>query len=206
MRILFVCTDETVTAAATKILAESGVELTIAENLEAADLRHVDAVLLWHQELRRMSRTRRSQFLHLPTRIPVIVAMRIENAAAMAEDTSFADGIVFVDANLGRLVEIVRLTQAGYMLLPKDLTPDRLDNSAQIVEEADLGGLDLEVLAALGEGMTDRQISQRMHVSEPTAKRLVHRLMRRLSVENRTRAAVYTRVLARIREALRNRG
>jgi DNA-binding NarL/FixJ family response regulator len=206
MRILFVCTDETVTAAVGNLLAESEVDVVAAETLDAADLHQVDAVLLWHQDLRRLSRMRRSQFLHLPTRIPVIVAMKMENAGAIAEDTSFADGIVFVDANLNRLVEIVRLTRAGYMLLPKDLTPDRLDSSAQLIEHAELGGVDLEVLAALGEGMTDRQISERMHVSEPTAKRLVHRLMRRLSVENRTRAAVYTRVLTRIRDALRNKG
>jgi DNA-binding NarL/FixJ family response regulator len=205
MRVLFVCADKSVAAGATDVLRESDVEMTVVDSLDGADLRHIDAVLLWHEEFRKMSRLRRLQFVHLPARVPVIVAMKIEHAMAIGEDTAFADGIVFVDANLSRLVEIVRLTQAGYMLLPKDLTPDRLESSGEVMHDAELGQLDLEVLAALGEGMTDRQISQRMHVSEPTAKRLVHRLMRRLSVENRTRAAVYTRVLARIREALRKR-
>lgn len=205
MRVLFVCADKAVAAAATETLLQVGVELTVVESLETAHLREIDAVLLWHQAVRKMSRARRLQLPHLPIRVPVIVAMRIEDALTMPDDTLFADGIVFVDANLSRLVEIVHLTRAGYMLLPKDLTLDRLERSARVVQEAELGGLDLEVLAALGEGMTDREISQRMHVSEPTAKRLVHRVMRRLSVENRTRAAVYTRLLTHIREALRNK-
>ncbi|SRR5258708_5569834 len=205
MRVLFVCADKAVAAAATETLFEVGVEVTVVETLETANVRDIDAVLLWHQALRKMVRARRLQLLHLPSRVPIIVAMRIEDALTMPDDTLFADGIVFVDANLSRLVEIVHLTRAGYMLVPKDLTPDRLESSARVAQQTEIGGLDLEVLAALGEGMTDREISRRMHVSESTAKRLVHRLMRRLSVENRTRAAVYTRLLTHIREALRNK-
>lgn len=123
----------------------------------------------------------------------------------MAESALVGDGVVFVDANLGRLPDIVQLTRAGYMLLPKDLTLERLKALAEKRRDTGLDDLDLAVLAGLGEGLTDRQISQRLQVNEPTAKRLVHRLMKKLSVENRTRAATYTRLLAQLRDSLRDR-
>jgi len=206
MRVLFICRDKEVIAAVNQILAEAGVEAVAVDPAAATQqLPGTDAVLLWHEESRKMARSRRLDLLRLYSRVPVVVALRLEDAPVMAESALVGDGVVFVDANLGRLPEIVQLTRAGYMLLPKDLTLERLKALAEKRRDTGLDDLDLAVLAGLGEGLTDRQISQRLHVNEPTAKRLVHRLMKKLSVENRTRAATYTRLLAQLRDSLRDR-
>src|SRR5258708_19392470 len=157
MRVLFVAADRAVAAAATATLCEGGVEGKVVETLETANVRDIDAVLLWHQALPKMVRARRLQLLHLPSRVPIIVAMRIEDALTMPDDTLFADGIVFVDANLSRLVEIVHLTRAGYMLGPKDLTPDRLESSARVAQQTDIGGLSPGVPSRLGQLTADPQ-------------------------------------------------
>lgn len=206
MRVLFVCADKAIASSAIQILRDAGVEAIAVGTSEVPEqLRDVDAVLFWHQDWRRMSRTRRLKLLRLSSRVPVIDVMKIEDVLTMTESALFADGIVFLDANLDRLVEIVHLTKAGYILLPRDLTAERLRSSAETNPVADLSELDLEVLAGLAEGLSDREIAGRLHVSEPTAKRFVHRLMRKLCVENRTRAAVYVRLFARLREALEHK-
>lgn len=206
MRVLFICGDKEITAAVSQTLAEAGVEAVAVDVLAATErLPGADAVLLWHEDSRKMARSRRLDLLRLYSRVPVVVALRLEDAPTITESALVGDGVVFVDANLGRLPEIVQLTQAGYMLLPRDLTLERLKALAEKRRETGLDDLDLAVLAGLGEGLTDRQISQRLNVNEPTAKRLVHRLMRKLSVENRTRAATYTRLLSQLRDSLRDR-
>ncbi len=206
MRVLFICGDKEITAAVSRTLAEVSVEVAAADGVAAAErLPGTDAVLVWCEESRKMARSRRLDLLRLYSRVPVVVAMRLEDAPMMAESALVGDGVVFVDANLGRLPEIVQLTRAGYMLLPRDLTLQRLKALAEKRRDTGLDDLDRAVLAGLGEGLTDRQISQRLHVNEPTAKRLVHRLMRKLAVENRTRAAIFTRLLLQLQDSLRDR-
>jgi DNA-binding NarL/FixJ family response regulator len=164
MRILFICGDQQVTALVTRTVAEAGVEVTAISASEAIELHEADAVLLWHEETRKVTRSRRLELLGLRPRVPVVVAMRLEDVPTMAESALLGAGIVFVDANLSRLVEIVHLTRAGYMLLPKDFTIDRLRSLAERRQDTSLDDLDLAVLAALGEGLTYRQISERLHV------------------------------------------
>lgn len=202
MRVLFVCADKGVAAAASQILHDAGVDVQAIDSAEVPEARDVDAILLWHQDLARMSRLKRLDLLRLSSRTPLIDVMKIDDVTTMTEGALLADGIVFVDANLRRLVEVVNLTRAGYMLVPKDLTLDRLRSAAGGASGPQLNELEVEILGSLAEGLSDREIAARMQVSEPTAKRFVHRLMRKLHVENRTRAAVYLRLLARLHESL----
>src|SRR5690242_16262087 len=104
MRVLFICSDQQIIAAVTQTLAEAGVEV-VAVDVEAATKRlpGADAVLAWHEESRKMARARRVDLLRLYSRVPVVVAMRLEDAPNMAESAFVGDGVVFVDANLGLL-------------------------------------------------------------------------------------------------------
>lgn len=48
-----------------------------------------------------------------------------------------------------------------------------------------------KLLALLGEGLTNRQIAERMFLAEKTVKNYVSRLLAKLGMERRTQAAVY---------------
>jgi DNA-binding NarL/FixJ family response regulator len=48
----------------------------------------------------------------------------------------------------------------------------------------------LQVLGQLAEGLTNREIARRLRLSEPTVKKLVHEVIARLGLANRTQAAV----------------
>lgn len=54
-----------------------------------------------------------------------------------------------------------------------------------------------DVLALLAEGLSNREISQALHIAEPTTKIHVSALMRVLNVRNRTEAAILARNLIR---------
>lgn len=55
---------------------------------------------------------------------------------------------------------------------------------------AGLTGQDRTLLTLLGEGLTNRQIGERMFLAEKTVKNHVPRLLHKLGVERRTQAAI----------------
>lgn len=66
----------------------------------------------------------------------------------------------------------------------------RSDASSERGTIARLTNQERTLLALLGEGLTNRQISERMFLAEKTVKNYVSRLLTKLGVERRTQAAV----------------
>ncbi|MDH6589658.1 two-component system response regulator DevR [Streptomyces sp. SAI-133] len=95
------------------------------------------------------------------------------------------------------LVSAVRTVAAGQSLLDASATTRlmaRLRDGQQKEEEPDtLPGLterEREILALIGEGLTNRQIGQRLYLAEKTVKNHISRLLAKLGVERRIQAAV----------------
>ncbi|MEU0538208.1 response regulator transcription factor, partial [Amycolatopsis tolypomycina] len=55
---------------------------------------------------------------------------------------------------------------------------------------SDLSDQERKLLELIGEGLTNRQISERMFLAEKTVKNYVSRLLTKLGLERRTQAAV----------------
>ena len=74
---------------------------------------------------------------------------------------------------------------------------DRVRNGPQVAPElADLTEQELKLLGHIAEGLTNRQISERMFLAEKTVKNYVSALLHKLGLERRTQAAVLaTRLL-----------
>jgi DNA-binding NarL/FixJ family response regulator len=96
------------------------------------------------------------------------------------------------------LVSAVRTVASGQSLLDPATTA-RLMNSlrgertAAAPEQAALAALsprEREILGLVGEGLTNRQIGNRLYLSEKTVKNNVSRLLAKLGVERRVQAAV----------------
>jgi len=108
------------------------------------------------------------------------------------------------------LVSAVRTVAAGQSLLDPRATTKlmaRLRSDQQKEEEPDaLPGLtsrEREILALIGEGLTNRQIGQRLYLSEKTVKNHISRLPAKLGVERRIQAAV---IATRAQDRLRREG
>ncbi|MEW2555059.1 response regulator transcription factor [Streptomyces zhihengii] len=95
------------------------------------------------------------------------------------------------------LVAAVRTVAAGRSMLDPATTERLLralrDPAPAPVADGRLAGLterEKDVLALIGDGLTNREIGERLHLSEKTVKNHISRLLAKLGVERRVQAAV----------------
>ncbi|MFD5373025.1 response regulator [Streptomyces griseoincarnatus] len=108
-----------------------------------------------------------------------------------------AAGYVLKQIQGSDLVSAVRTVARGQSLLDASATARlmaRLRGGQQQAEEPEvLPGLtdrEREILDLIGEGLTNRQIGQRLYLAEKTVKNHISRLLAKLGVERRVQAAV----------------
>ena len=122
--------------------------------------------------------------------------------------TSFADDEALFDAIMAGaagyllkqikgndLVDAVRRVAAGQSLLDPNVTarvlerlrngPDEDERLARLTEQ------ERKILDLIAEGLTNRQIGERMFLAEKTVKNYVSNLLAKLGMERRTEAAVF---------------
>jgi len=93
------------------------------------------------------------------------------------------------------LLDAVRRIAQGQSLLDPAVTTrvlDRLRTRPETDERlARLTGQERRILDLIAEGLTNRQIAERVHLAEKTVKNYVSNLLAKLGMERRTQAAVY---------------
>jgi DNA-binding NarL/FixJ family response regulator len=113
-----------------------------------------------------------------------------------------AAGYVLKEVRSSDLVSAVRRVAAGQSLIDPALTErvlDRVRNPVTTAPElAELTEQELKLLEFIAEGLTNRQIGERMFLAEKTVKNYVSSVLSKLGVERRTQAAVLaSKLLAR---------
>ena len=92
------------------------------------------------------------------------------------------------------LITAVRTVAAGGSLLDPTATAAMLDRMRRAAEPvgplAKLSEKERAVLLLIGEGLTNRQIGERMFLAEKTVKNYVSHLLAKLGLERRTQAAI----------------
>ena len=93
------------------------------------------------------------------------------------------------------IVDAIRRVAAGQSLLDAAVTKRVLDRLRHPPEEderlASLTEQERRILELIAEGLTNRQIAERVHLAEKTVKNYVSNLLAKLGMERRTQAAVY---------------
>ncbi|MFF4546783.1 response regulator [Streptomyces sp. NPDC001435] len=120
-----------------------------------------------------------------------------------------ASGYVLKQIQGSDLVSAVRTVAAGQSLLDASATSRlmaRLRGAQEREQEPDafpgLTDREREILALIGEGLTNRQIGQRLYLAEKTVKNHISRLLAKLGVERRIQAAVIaTQAQDRLKQA-----
>ena len=106
-----------------------------------------------------------------------------------------AAGYVLKQVRGSDLVENVRRVAAGQSLLDPAVTTRVLERLRQGPPQdkalAPLTDQELKILELIGEGLTNRQIGERMFLAEKTVKNYVSSLLSKLGLERRTQAAVF---------------
>jgi DNA-binding NarL/FixJ family response regulator len=135
----------------------------------------------------------------LRDRVPGLQALML---TSFADDEALFDavmagasGYVLKEIRSGDLVHAIREVAAGRSLLDAATTARVLDRvrRGQPRDEriATLTEQERTVLDLIGQGLTNREIGERMHLSEKTVKNYVTSLLAKLGVQRRTQAAIY---------------
>lgn len=137
----------------------------------------------------------------LRSRMPELVCLMLtsfdDEEALLDSIMAGASGYVLKQIQGSDLVSAVRTVAGGQSLLDVSATTKlmaRLRGDRREEEQPDgLHGLterEREILALIGEGLTNRQIGQRLYLAEKTVKNHISRLLAKLGVERRIQAAV----------------
>ncbi|MCX4092443.1 response regulator [Nocardia sp. alder85J] len=125
----------------------------------------------------------------------LILTSFTDEQAMMDAILAGASGYVVKDIKGMELAAAVKAVGSGRSLLDNRAAAalmDRLRRSTQ--PDGPLAGLtdqERKLLDLLGDGLTNRQIAERMFLAEKTVKNYVSRLLAKLGMERRTQAAVY---------------
>ena len=106
-----------------------------------------------------------------------------------------AAGYLLKQIKSGDIADAVRRVSEGQSLLDPAVTARVLDRLRQGPEEDEalsrLTDQERAILELIAEGLTNRQIAERIHLAEKTIKNYVSNVLSKLGMERRTQAAVY---------------
>jgi DNA-binding NarL/FixJ family response regulator len=98
-----------------------------------------------------------------------------------------ANGYLLKDASHAELVEAIRATAAGSSWLAPSVAT-RLMRQVRAPGSDALSERELEVLARVAKGMSNKEIAAQMHISQATVKTHLIHIFRKLDVNDRTAA------------------
>ncbi|MFF1723285.1 response regulator [Streptomyces sviceus] len=109
-----------------------------------------------------------------------------------------ASGYVLKQIRGSDLVSAVRTVASGQSMLDpattgrlmRSLRADPAETPAMAPELASLSPRERDILALIGDGLTNREIGKKLYLSEKTVKNHISRLLAKLGVQRRVQAAV----------------
>jgi DNA-binding NarL/FixJ family response regulator len=122
-----------------------------------------------------------------------------DDEAVYAAIMAGAAGYVLKQVRGSDLIDGIRRVAGGESLLDPSVTTrllDRLRNQGADDELSALSEQERKILDLIAEGLTNRQIGERMFLAEKTVKNYVSNLLSKLGMSRRTEAAVYAARLA----------
>ncbi|MBD2120406.1 MULTISPECIES: response regulator transcription factor [Trichocoleus] len=97
-----------------------------------------------------------------------------------------AKGYLLKDSEPEELLTAIRTVIRGQQYIPLNVAA----KLAQRMTAPELSDRELEVLQLVGQGMSNQEISTALNISESTVKTHINRILSKLDVKDRTRAAI----------------
>lgn len=117
----------------------------------------------------------------------LVLTSATEPSTAAAAVRAGAAGVVYKDIDPAALVRAIRSVHDGNVLL----APEAIGSLIRGSRADTLTAREREVLAAIADGKSNREIARLLRVSEKTVKAHVSAVLAKLGVQDRTQAAVY---------------
>ncbi len=131
----------------------------------------------------------------LPSTYCLILTSYDDEDAVLASVLAGASGYVLKEVRTAALVDAIRQVAHGRSLIDPGVIARVMERvRAENRPDPRLEGLtqrEREVLDHMADGLTNRQIGERLHLSDKTVKNYVSSLLGKLGLERRSQAAVY---------------
>ena len=114
---------------------------------------------------------------------------------------SGAAGFIMKDASFADFLHTIRAVASGAQVLPPALTQSLFTQivrnevskgRARVVDAVRLTNRERQVIALLGEGLSNKEIAARMHIAVHTVKSHVHNVLEKLALHSRLEVAAFT--------------
>lgn len=112
-----------------------------------------------------------------------------------------ANGFILKDASLNDLLITIRTVSEGATVLPPMLVDSLFsqivdhairEGKSKLSEAVRMTARERQVILLLGEGMSNKEIAQKMHISTYTVKSHIHNIMEKLALHTRLEIANYS--------------
>lgn len=138
----------------------------------------------------------------------IMIGMTESKAQILKYIEAGADGYVLKEHDVDDLIDRIRITAENKGVVSRGVARammDRLSTLSDLFSEvegaigspADLTPREEEVLALLGEGLTNQEIARELHIQLGTVKNHVHSILVKLDVDNREQAAAFLAIRER---------
>lgn len=124
----------------------------------------------------------------------LILTMHSMDEYFMAAIREGADGYLLKDAPSVQVVEAIRTVAKGESVIDPSLTKKLLGFYNQKNDSADKNDLtdrEKEVLLCLVEGLSNKEIGERLFISDKTVKIHVSKIFKKINVKSRSQAVIY---------------
>ena len=138
---------------------------------------------------------------YLPEAKVIVMGLTLPRADVLQFVKAGASGFVQKEASFDDFLKTIRTIAGGTKVLPSTLTGSLF---SQIVEDAARDGKvqlsdvritkrEREIIDLIGEGLSNKEIAQRLRLTIHTVKSHVHRILEKLLLHTRLQVAVYAR-------------
>jgi DNA-binding NarL/FixJ family response regulator len=112
-----------------------------------------------------------------------------------------ASGFIMKHASLEEFFDTIRAVAGGHQVLPHALTTSLFEQIASraaklpapvIIESVRLTNREQQVVALLGEGLSNKEIATRLHIAVHTVKSHVHNVLEKLALRSRLEVAAFS--------------
>jgi two-component system response regulator DevR len=114
-----------------------------------------------------------------------------DEGAVMSSVLAGASGFLVKDATGPQIVDAIRQVAAGNSLLDTSVTGEVLEHLRGEPSRSSLSGQEEKLLDLLADGLTNREMAERLHLAEKTVRNYMSNLFAKLGVKHRTQAALY---------------
>ncbi|KGM96915.1 LuxR family transcriptional regulator [Clostridium novyi A str. 4552] len=105
-----------------------------------------------------------------------------------------AEGYILKNQNSDSIIECLRTVYNGNGVFQRDILNSlmcMIKNKKKSSSKINLTERELEILALIGEGLSNKEISKKVYLSEGTIRNYITNLLQKLQLRDRTQLAIY---------------